>query len=91
MKKKIFITHHVKDLDYWLANNSMEKTWGAYGIKFRVFLKQNKSNFVGVLAEIENYQLIEDLVTSTTLFTSTMKADGVLMETIEIMQAFDDI
>lgn len=46
---------------------------------------------MGVLAEIENYQLIEDLVTSTTLFTSTMKADGVLMETIEIMQAFDDI
>ena len=39
MKKTIFITHQVKDLDYWLANNSMEKTWGAHGIKFRVFFK----------------------------------------------------
>ena len=91
MKKTLMITHQVKDLDYWLKNNSMEETWGPHGIKFRIFLKHSKSNLVGVLAEIEDYKFIEELVTNTTLVTSSMKADGVLMETIEIMEAVEEI
>lgn len=83
--KKLMVTYKVNDADWWIRNNTLELVFGPMGVKFEFFRKVN-SNFVGYTAEIENEDLFEEILFNTTLLTTSLKVNGVLKETIEILE-----
>jgi hypothetical protein len=83
--KKFMVTHRVKDVDWWLANNSIEEVWGKMGVKFEIFTRKD-SDTVAIVAETPYDGFIDFVLTNTTLATISMKADGVLIETIQIFE-----
>jgi hypothetical protein len=83
--KKILVTHKVKDVEWWLANNSIEETWGKMGFKYEIFT-QKHNNTVAIFAHAPTPDIVEFILTNTTLATTSMKADGVLIETLQIFE-----
>jgi len=83
--KKILVTHKVKDVEWWLANNSIEETWGKMGFKYEIFT-QKYNNTVAIFAQAPTPDIVEFILTNTTLATTSMKADGVLIETLQIFE-----
>ena len=83
--KKLMVTYKVNDADWWIRNNTLEQVFGSMGVKFEFFRKAN-SNLVGYTAEIENEDLFEEILFNTTLLTTSLKVNGVLKETIEILE-----
>jgi len=88
MKKTFMVTHQVKDAKWWLENNSLEKTWGHLGVKFKLFWKKD-TNLVGYVAEIPAGNWVSYILKSTSLATNSMKADGVMTDTIEWLEMFE--
>jgi len=86
--KTFMVTHQVKDADWWLEHNSLEEVWGHIGVKFRVF-RQRDTNLVGYIAEIPSEKWVDFMLKKTTLASASMKADGVLTETIEWLELVD--
>jgi len=82
------VTHRVKDVDWWLANNSVESVWGKMGVKFEIFTQKN-SDIVAIVAEAPYDGFIDFVLTNTTLATNSMRADGVLTETLQIFEQFE--
>lgn len=82
------VTHQVKDAKWWLENNSLEKTWGHLGVKFKLFWKKD-TNLVGYVAEIPAGNWVSYILKSTSLATNSMKADGVMTDTIEWLEMFE--
>lgn len=89
MKKTFMVTHQVNDAKWWLDNNSLAKTWGHLGVKFKVFWKKD-TNLVGYVAEIPAGDWIDFMLKSTTLASNSMKADGVLKETIQWLELIEN-
>ena len=83
--KKLLVTYKVKDAEWWLSNNTLDKVWGPMGIKLEIFAKKN-SNLVGYVCNIPNNNFFEEIVQNTTLLSDSFKANGVLTETIEILE-----
>jgi len=83
------VTHQVKDAKWWLENNSLEKTWGHLGVKFKLFRKKD-TNLVGYVAEIPAGNWVSFILKSTSLATNSMKADGVMTDTIEWLEMFEN-
>jgi len=83
--KKILISHKVNDLEWWLANNSIEFTWGKLGVKYEIF-KQKHNDTVIVVAEIPEEDFVDFVLTNTTLLSTSMKADGVVLESLQIFE-----
>ncbi len=83
--KKLMVTHKVTDPEWWLANNSIEQAWGKLGVKYEIFTQKN-SNTVAIVAEVPDTDFIDFILTNTTLATTSMKADGVEMETLQIFE-----
>ena len=59
------------------------------GVNFQFFRKAN-TNLVGYIAEIKNEEIFEDILFNTTLLTTSMKVNGVLKETIEILELVEN-
>jgi hypothetical protein len=83
--KKLLITHEVNDLEWWLVHNSLDAVWSEYGIEYEIFTQKNSSR-VAILATVPNAQLIDDVLRNSTLATTSMRADGVIMETLQIFE-----
>lgn len=83
--KKLLITHKVTDIDWWLENNSIEGTWGTLGVRYEIFT-QRSNNTVAIVAEVPEGDFIDFMLTNTTLASSSMKADGVVMESVQIFE-----
>ena len=58
------------------------------GVKFEIFTQKN-SDIVAIVAEAPYDGFIDFVLTNTTLATNSMKADGVLTETLQIFEQFD--
>jgi hypothetical protein len=86
MMKKLLVTYQVKDPDWWVLNNKLEETTGHLGFRFEFFRKKN-TNVVGYVVEIPNEDDLTDLLLNTTLISTRLKEHGVLVETIEILEA----
>ena len=84
--KKLLVTYQVKDADWWLLNNKLEQTVGHLGIRFEFFRKKN-SNLVGYVAHIPNEDAMRDILLNTTTVSTRLKENGVILETIEILEA----
>jgi hypothetical protein len=83
--KKILVSHKVNDIEWWLANNSIEFTWGKLGVKYEIFTQKN-SNTVVIVAELPEDDFIDFMLTNTTLASTSMKADGVIIESLQIFE-----
>lgn len=83
--KKLLVTYKVQDADWWIRKNTLEQVFGPMGVHFQFFRKAD-TNLVGYVVEIENEEIFEDILFNTTLLTSSMKVNGVLKETIEILE-----
>ena len=84
--KKLLVTYQVKDPDWWLLNNKLEQTTAHLGFRFELFRKKN-TNVVGYVVEIPNEDDLTELMLNTTLISTKLNEHGVLLETIEILEA----
>ena len=85
--KKLLITHEVKDLEWWLHHNSLDAVWSEYGIKCEIFTQKNSAR-VALLVTVPSAQFIDDVLRNSTLVTTSMKADGVVIETLQIFEHY---
>ncbi len=84
--KKMLVTYQVKDPDWWLLNNTLEQTTKHLGFRFEFFRKHN-TNIVGYVVEIPNEDDLTDILLNSTLISTKLNEHGVLLETIEILEA----
>jgi len=84
--KKLLVTYQVKDPDWWILNNKLEQTTGHLGFRFELFRKKN-TNVVGYVVEIPNENDLTEILLNTTLVSNRLNEHGVLLETIEILEA----
>jgi hypothetical protein len=87
--KKLLVIYKVQDADWWVQKNTLEQVFGPMGVNFQFFRKAN-TNLVGYIAEIKNEEIFEDILFNTTLLTTSMKVNGVLKETIEILELVEN-
>jgi hypothetical protein len=88
--KKILVTYQVKDPDWWLLNNTLEQTTRHLGFRFEFFRKRN-TNIVGYVVEIPNEDDLTDILLNSTLISTKLNEHGVLLETIEILEAVTNV
>ena len=84
--KKMLVTYQVKDPEWWLLNNTLEQTTRHLGFRFEFFRKRN-TNIVGYVVEIPNEDDLTDILLNSTLISTKLNEHGVLLETIEILEA----
>lgn len=82
----MLVTYQVKDPDWWLLNNTLKQTTRHLGFRFEFFRKQN-TNIVGYVVEIPNEDDLTNILLNSTLISTKLKEHGVLLETIEILEA----
>ena len=84
--KKMLVTYQVKDPDWWLLHNTLEQTTKHLGFRFEFFRKHN-TNIVGYVVEIPNEDDLTDILLNSTLIYTKLNEHGVLLDTIEILEA----
>jgi hypothetical protein len=75
------IFHEVDDVDHWLAAPTREAVFGPMGITIRTFVDPEKSNRVGLIAEIPDMDAFQEVMASD-VAADAMKADGVRPDTL---------
>ena len=86
MMKKVLVTYQVKDPDWWVLNNKLEQATAHLGFRYELFRKKN-TNVVGYVVEIPNEDDLTDMLLNTTDISKRLNEHGVLLETIEILEA----
>ena len=76
--------HEVDDVEHWLNSGKREEAFGPYGITARTFRDPNGSNRVGMIVEIPDFAVFEQLMQSEEA-AEAMKYDGVRPETLVIL------
>ena len=84
--KKMLVTYQVKDPDWWLLHNTLEQTTKHLGFRLEFFRKHN-TNIVGYVVEIPNEDDLTDILLNSTLISTKLNEHGVLLDTIEILEA----
>jgi hypothetical protein len=84
--RRLLVTYQVKDADWWLLNNTLEDTVGHLGWRFE-FFRQPNTNLVGYIVEIPKEQDLKEILLNSTLISDKLKEHGVLMETIQTLEA----
>jgi hypothetical protein len=76
--------HEVDDVDHWLRSTRREEVFGPLGIVVRTFVDPNKSNRVGLVAEVPDVAAFNAFM-QTEAAAEAMKADGVRPETLVVL------
>jgi hypothetical protein len=76
--------HEVDDVDHWLRSPKREEFFGPLGITIRTFVDPEKTNRVGLIAEIPDMAAFQALMASEAA-ADTMKFDGVRPETLVML------
>jgi hypothetical protein len=84
--KKVLVTYQVKDPDWWVLNNKLQQATAHLGFRFELFRKKY-SNVVGYVVEIPNEDDLTELLLNTTDISTRLNEHGVILETIEILEA----
>jgi hypothetical protein len=84
--KKLLVTYQVKDAEWWLLNNTLEKSVGHLGFRFE-FFRQPNTNLVGYVVEVSNEDALKEILLNTSLISDKLKEHGVLFETIQTLEA----
>jgi hypothetical protein len=77
------VVHEVDDVEHWLASGKREEFFGPHAITARTFKDPSGSNSVGMIVEIPDFAVFEELMKSEGA-AEAMKHDGVRPETIRI-------
>jgi hypothetical protein len=80
----IMIFHEVDDVDHWLAAPTREEVFGPLGITVRTFVDPEKSNRVGLIAEVPDMAAYQEVMASDAA-AEAMKSDGVRPETLVVL------
>ena len=76
--------HEVDDVDHWLASPKRAEVFGPLGITVRTFRDPEGSNRVGLVAEVPNMAVFQEMMQSEAA-AEAMKFDGVRPETMVIL------
>ena len=76
--------HEVDDVDHWLRSPKREEVFGPLGITVRTFVDPEKTNRVGLIAEIPDMAAFQALMASEAA-ADAMKFDGVHPETLVLL------
>ncbi len=76
--------HEVDDVDHWLRSPKREEFFGPLGITIRTFVDPEKTNRVGLIAEIPDMAAFQAAMASEAA-ADAMKADGVRPETLVML------
>jgi hypothetical protein len=76
--------HEVDDVDQWLQSSRREEVFGALGITTRTFITEEKTNRVGLIAEVPDVEAFQAFM-QTDAAAEAMKSDGVRAETLVIL------
>jgi hypothetical protein len=77
----VLIFHEVDDVDHWVKSPKREEVFGPIGATARTFVDPEKTNRVGLIAEIPDMDAFQKLLQSE-VGVEAMKHDGVRPETI---------
>lgn len=80
----VLIFHEVDDVDHWLTSPKREEVFGPLGITLSTFVDPQKSNRVGLLAEVPDMDALQQMLQSDA-GAEAMKFDGVRPETIVML------
>ena len=76
--------HEVDDVDHWLSSPKREEVFGPLGITVRTFRDPEGSNRVGLITEVPDMAVFEEVMQSEAA-ADAMKFDGVRPETLLIL------
>ena len=81
---KVIVTHHVDDVQHWLASPKRDEFFKAHGMTVQTFVRPEGGHKVGVL--IENVPDLETFhaALGTEMAAAAMKHDGVQPDSIEV-------
>ncbi|HEY4947571.1 MAG TPA: hypothetical protein VII19_06700 [Acidimicrobiales bacterium] len=77
----VMIFHEVDDVNHWLASPKRDEVFGPLGITIRTFIDPDKTNRVGLIAEIPDMDAYREVMASEAA-ADAMKTDGVRPETL---------
>jgi hypothetical protein len=80
----VLVLHDVDDVDHWLSSPKREELFGPLGITARTFTRGEGSNQVGLVAEIPDMAVWQEMLQSEA-GAEAMKFDGVRPETIVVL------
>jgi hypothetical protein len=76
--------HEVDNVDHWLRSPKRDEIFGSMGITHRTFVDPEKTNRVGLMAEIPDMGAFQQMMQSEA-GAEAMKHDGVRPETLVIL------
>ncbi len=76
--------HEVDDVDHWLSTPTRGEVFGPLGITIRTFVDPDKSNRVGLIAEVPDMDAFREMMASEA-GADAMKTDGVRPETLVVL------
>ena len=77
----VMIFHEVDDVGHWVNSPKREEVFGPLGVTARTFVDPEKTNRVGLIADIPDMDAFQELLQSEA-GAEAMKHDGVRPETI---------
>ncbi len=80
----VMVFHEVDDVDHWLASPKRDEFFGPLGISVSTFVDPQKSNRVGLLAEVPDMDALQEMLQSDAA-AEAMKFDGVRPETMVML------
>jgi hypothetical protein len=80
----VLVLHEVDDVDHWLSSPKREELLGPLGITVRTFRGPEGSKQVGMIAEIPDMAVWQEILQSEA-GAEGMKYDGVRPETIVVL------
>jgi hypothetical protein len=80
----VLIFHEVDDVDHWVKSPKREEIFGPLGVTARTFIDPEKTNRVGLIAEIPDMDAFQKMLQSEA-GAEAMKHDGVRPETVLVL------
>jgi hypothetical protein len=80
----LMIFHEVDDVDHWVKSPKREEFFGPLGMTARTFIDPEKTNRVGLIAEVPDMETFQKSMQSPEA-AEAMKHDGVRPETILVL------
>jgi hypothetical protein len=81
----VLAIHEVDDIDKWLSSPKREEFFGPRGISVRTFTDQKGSNRVGLILEVPDMSVLQEMLESDEA-AADMQYDGVRPETLVMLE-----
>jgi hypothetical protein len=78
------ITHEVDDVEHWLSSPKRAEVFAPLGITLRTFRDPERSNKVGLIAEIPDLDAFREFLQTETA-AEAVRHDGVRIDTLVVL------